>query len=112
MDFITNLPSSANKTVIWVVVDCLTKFAHFVSLPTHFSAQYLASVFLAEIYRLHGVPKTIVSDRDRIFISKFWRELFKALGTTLSFSSSYHPQTDGQTEVLNRCLETYLKCCQ
>lgn len=110
MDFITHLPNSAHKTVIWVVVDRLSKFAHFVALPTSFSASFLASVFNAEIYRLHGAPKTIVSDRDRIFISHFWREFFKALGTTLAFSSSYHPQTDGQTEVLNRCLKTYLRC--
>lgn len=110
MDFITNLPSSTNKIVIWVVVDRSTKFAHFLALPTHFSAQYLASIFLAEIYRLHGIPKTIVSDRDKVFLSNFWKELFKVVGTTLAFSSSYHPQTNGQTEVLNRCLETYLRC--
>lgn len=89
MDFITNLPNFAGKTVIWVVVDRLTKFAHFIALPTSFSASHLAAMFLTEIYRLHGAPKTIVSDRDRIFISKFWKELFKALGTTLAYSSSY-----------------------
>lgn len=102
MDFVTNLHVSSNKTVIWVVVDRLTKYAHFIALPTHFTTSYLASMFLSEIHRLHGTLKTIVSDRDRIFISKFWKELFKSLGTTLAFSSSYHPQTDGQTEVLNR----------
>lgn len=101
MDFITNLPPSANRTVIWVVVDRLSKFAHFVALPTSFSAQQLASVFVSEIYRLHMVPKTIVSDHDKLFISKFWKELFQRLRTTLAYSSSYHPQTDGQTEVLN-----------
>lgn len=101
MDFIINLPSSANKTVIWVVVDRLTKFAHFVALPTSFTTASLASMFLTEIYRLHGAPKTIVSDRDKVFLSKFWKELFKAFGTHLAFSSSYHPQTDGHTEVLN-----------
>lgn len=76
MDFITSLPPSANQTVIWVVVDRLSKFVHFVALPTSFSASQLASVFVSEIYRLHGVPKTIVSDRDKVFISKFWKELF------------------------------------
>ncbi|MCI30016.1 transposon TF2-1 polyprotein, partial [Trifolium medium] len=108
MDFITNLPTTHNKSVIWVVVDRLTKFAHFIALPTNFTAVSLAPVFISEIYRLHGAPKTIVSDRDRVFVSQFWRALFKSLGTTLAFSSSYHPQSDGQTEVLNRCLETYL----
>lgn len=110
MDFITNLPPSNHKTTIWVIVDRLTKFAHFIALPVSFTATSLAPIFISEIYKLHGAPKTIVSDRDRIFVSQFWRSLFKHLGTTLSFSSSYHPQTDGQTEVLNRCLETYLRC--
>lgn len=67
MDFITHLPCSAAKTVIWVVVDRLTKFAHFVALPTSFTAQSLALVFISEIYRLHGAPKTIVSDRDSVY---------------------------------------------
>lgn len=110
MDFITNLPPSNHKTTIWVIVDRLTKFAHFIALPVSFTATSLAPIFISEIYKLHAAPKTIVSDRDRIFVSQFWRSLFKHLGTTLSFSSSYHPQTDGQTEVLNRCLETYLRC--
>lgn len=96
--------------MIWVVVDRLTKFAHFIALSSGFLASSLVVIFLAEVYRLHGVLRTIVSDRDKIFISKFWKELFKALGTTLAYSSSYHPQSDGQTEVLNRCLETYLQC--
>lgn len=91
MDFITYLPCTAHKTVIWVVVDCLSKFAHFIALTTSFSTTSLASVFLVEIYRLDAAPKTIVSDRDKIIISHFWKELFKALGTTLAFSSSYHP---------------------
>jgi hypothetical protein len=110
MDFITNLPLTNNKSTIWVVIDRLSKFAHFIALPASFTAVSLASTFLTEIYRLHGAPKTIVSDRDKVFVSQFWRALFKGLGTTLAFSSSYHPQTDGQTEVLNRCLETYLRC--
>lgn len=91
MDFITHLPSASNKTVIWVVVDRLTKFAHFIALPTNFTAATLAPIFIAEIYHLHGAPKTIVSDRDKVFMSQFWKSLFNALGTTLAFSSSYHP---------------------
>nr|KYP43838.1 Retrotransposable element Tf2 [Cajanus cajan] len=110
MDFITSLPSSYGYTVIWVVCDRLSKYSHFVALPTRFTAQQLAQRFMQEIFRLHGPPKTIISDRDPIFLSQFWREIFKAQGTTLKYSSSYHPQTDGQTEVLNRTLECFLRC--
>ena len=110
MDFITHLPVSAGHSVVWVICDRLTKYAHFIALPTHFTTQQLARRFSVEICRLHGIPKTIVSDRDPLFISTFWQHLFKAQGTMLKFSSSYHPQTDGQTEVLNRGLKAYLRC--
>nr|KYP38858.1 Retrotransposable element Tf2 [Cajanus cajan] len=110
MDFITSLPSSHGYTIIWVVCDCLSKYNHFVALPTHFTTQHLAQRFMQEIFRLHGDPKVIISDRDPIFLSQFWREIFKAQGTKLKYSSSYHPQTDGQTEVLNRTLECFLRC--
>lgn len=110
MDFITHLPVVQGKTVIWVVVDRLSKYAHFIALPTNFSATTIAPIFLAKIYRLHGMPKTIVSDCDCVFVSKFFQELFKLNGTKLCFNSAYHPPTDGQTEVLNRVLETYLRC--
>jgi hypothetical protein len=110
MDFITHLPPTHNRSCVWVIVDRLTKFAHFIALPASFTAASLAPIFINEIYRLHGAPKTIVSDRDRVFVSQFWRALFHHLGISLAFSSSYHPQSDGQTEVLNRCLETYLRC--
>jgi hypothetical protein len=110
MDFITNLPLTNNKSTIWVVVDRLSKFAHFIAMPASFTVASLASIFLTEIHRLHGAPKTIVSDRYRVFVSQFWRALFKGIGTTLAFSSSYHPQLDGQIEVLIRCLETYIRC--
>lgn len=109
MDFITHLPPSHGKSVVWVIVDRLTKYAHFLALPAQFSAATLAPIFLSEIYKLHGMPKSIVSDRDRVFLSHFWRELFRLMGTTLAYSSTYHPQSDGQTEVTNRILETYLR---
>ena len=109
MDFITNLPPSYAKTTILVIVDRLSKHAHFCAIGSHFSAPQLADIFVKEITRLHGFPSSIISDRNPLFMSSFWRELFKLQGTVLSMSSSYHPQTDGQTEVLNRCLEDYLQ---
>lgn len=101
MDFITHLPSSSGKTVILVVVDLLTKQAHFSALPTHFTATLVAEVFIRDIVRLHGIPTSLVSDRDPLFLSQFWQELFQLQGTQLSMSSAYHPQTDGKTEILN-----------
>lgn len=90
MDFITHLPVSTNSTVIGVIVDQLTKFAHFISLPTHYSVSSLAAIFIAEVFRLHGVPISIVSDRERVFVSNFWKELFKKLGTNQALSSAYY----------------------
>lgn len=109
MDFITHLPSSFSKTAILVVVDRLTKHAHFSALSTPFTAPQVAAVFVRDIVRLHGFPSSIIYDRDPIFLSAFWKEIFHLQGTTLAMSSAYHPQTDGQMEVLNRCLENYLR---
>ncbi|XP_058741863.1 uncharacterized protein LOC131614269 [Vicia villosa] len=110
MDFITHLPNSFGHTVIWVICDRLTKYVHFLALPTSFTAKDLASRYMVEIFRLHGTPKSIISDRDPLFLSSFWKSFFKAQGTTLKYSTSYHPETDGQTEVVNRSVETYLRC--
>jgi hypothetical protein len=110
MDFSTHLPNSFGHTTIWVIYGRLTKFVHFVALPSKFSAQDLASRFSVEICKLHGMPKSIVSDRDPLFISSFCNELFRVQGTSLRFNTTYHPETDSQTDVVNRGLETSLRC--
>lgn len=110
MDFITGLPKIRGTDTIFVVVDRLSKYAHFLPVKRPYTAKGIAETFAKEIVRLHGVPVSIVSDRDPVFVSTFWTELFKLQGTRLAMSTAYHPETDGQTEVINRCLETYLRC--
>jgi len=108
MDFVEGLPTSGAANAILVVVDKFSKFAHFIALKHPFATKTVAQLFLDNVYHLHGLPTSIISDRDKIFTSQFWQALFKAAGTSLSLSSSYHPQTDGQTERVNHILEDML----
>jgi hypothetical protein len=91
------------------VVDRLTKFAHFYTIPTEYNTVQVVELFFREVFRLHGLPKNIVSDKDNRFIGTFWRELFQLVGTELTPSTIYHPQTDGQTEIINKWVEGYLR---
>ncbi|KAM1139920.1 hypothetical protein ACFX19_040757 [Malus domestica] len=95
MDFMTNLPPCKGKIVIWVVVDGLSKYAHFTTLNHPYTASLVAQLFMDNIFKLHGMPQSTISDRDPVFMSKFWKEFFQLQGSELCFSSGYHPQTDG-----------------
>jgi transposase InsO family protein len=112
MDFITGLPrSNRGHDSIWVIVDRLTKVAHFILVKTTHNGRELADLYISRIVSLHGVPKTIVFDRGTQFTSRFWAKLHEALGTKLSFSTTYHLQTGGQTERVNQILEDMLRAC-
>jgi hypothetical protein len=110
MDFIVGLPKSGNKSIIMVVVDLLSKYAHFCALQNPFTTSTMAQLFMDQVFKLHDMPHSIVSDHDPTFSSNFWQELFKLQGTQLHLNTTYHPQTDGQIEVVNKCSETYLRC--
>lgn len=110
MDFIEGLPRSKGKDTILVVVDRFTKSAHFIALSHPYTVVIVADKFWKKIHTLHGALETIMTDRDKIFLSNFWQALFRLNGTHLLYNTTYHPQTDGQTERVNRCLENYLRC--
>ena len=110
MDLITQLPKTKKgNDAIVVFVDKLTKMVHFAACKTSIDAPQLAQLMFDTVVRLHGMPRSIVSDRDVRFTSRFWRALWNKMGTKLSMSTAYHPQTDGQTERANRTLEEMLR---
>ncbi|KAJ9538736.1 hypothetical protein OSB04_031469 [Centaurea solstitialis] len=112
MDFVTGLPKTLKKNnAIWVIVDRLTKSAHFLPIQEGCSVDKLSELFQREIIRLHGTPVSIVSDRDPRFTSRFWKGLQKAWGTRLRLSTAFHPQTDGQSERTIQTLEDMLRSC-
>ena len=109
MDFIIGFPMAQGKDCIFVVVDHLIKFSHFFSISIEYSTYQVVDLLFKEVFKLHGLPKTIVSDMDNRFMRKFWQELFWVVGTELTPSTSYHPQTNGQTEIVNKWVEGYLR---
>ncbi|KAA3473726.1 reverse transcriptase [Gossypium australe] len=112
MDFVSGLPlTPSKKDAVWVIVDRLTKSAHFIPVRVDFSLQKLAKLYVSEIVRLHGVPVSIISDRDPRFTSRFWKALHQALGTRLDFSTAFHPQSDGQSKRVIQILEDMLRGC-
>jgi hypothetical protein len=110
MDFITGLPKSGNKSIIMVVFDLLSKYAHLCSLQNPFTTSTAAQLFIDQVFKIHGMSHSIVFYCNPTFTSNFWKELFNLQGTQFHLSTAYHPQNDGQTEVVNKCLETYLRC--
>jgi len=108
MDFITDLPPSEERDQLWVVIDRFTKMAHFIPLREK-TALDLAKIFAREVWRFHGLPTDIVSDRDSQFTSETWKEFLEILSIRPRMSTAFHPQTDGQTECLNQMIEAYLR---
>ncbi|GKB33926.1 reverse transcriptase domain-containing protein [Tanacetum coccineum] len=111
-DFVTKLPkTSSGHDIIWVIVDRLTKSAHFIPTRATDSMETLTRLYIKEIVSRHGVPISIISDRDSHFTSRFWRSLQNALGTQLDMSTTYHPETEGQSERTIQTLEDMLRAC-
>lgn len=110
MDFVEGLPRVHGKSVILTVVDQFSKHAHFILLSHPYTAAMVARAFFDSIMRLHGFPSSIVSDRDPVFTGHVWRHLFKLAGVQLRMSTVFHPQTDGQSEIMNKTIAMYLRC--
>ena len=112
MDFVVGLRRTTKQhDSVWVIVNRLTKSAHFLPVKTTYSADQYDDLYVSEIVRLHGVPKSIISDRGSVFTSNFWKRLQRAMGSRLKFSTAFHPQTDGQSERTIQILEDMLRCC-
>ena len=112
MDFVTHFPWTLRRhDVVWVILDRLTKSAHFLALWTTFTLDEFCQLYIQEIVRLHGVSISIVSDRDPRFTAHLWKSFQKAMGTRLMMSTTFHPQTDGQLERTIKILEDMLQAC-
>ena len=109
MNFVTHLPRTSQRhDAVWVIMDRLTKSAHFLAVQMTFTLERFFWLYIREIVRLHGVPVSIVSDRDPRFTAQFWKSFQKAIGTRLTMSTTFHPQTDGQSEMTIQVLEDML----
>ena len=113
MDFVSGFPRTARgHNVVWVIVDRLTKSAHFLGMKTTDTTETLSQLYIREVVRLHGVPLSIVSNRDSRFVARFWQSLQQAMGTKLHFSTAFQPQTDGQSERVIQVVEDMLHACR
>ena len=110
MDFIDGLPKVHGKSVILTVVDRFSKYAHFIALSHPYTAASVVRAFFEGIVLLHGFPNSIVNDHDPVFTSNLWRDLFNLAGMKLRLSTAFHPQTDGQSEIVNKVIAMYLRC--
>lgn len=110
MNFVEGRPKSQGKNVALVVVDRFTKYSHFIALGHPYKAPDVVKLYMDNIFKLHGLPKVIVTDRDPIFTCSIQQALFKSLAVDLHLSTAYHPQTNGQTERVNQCMENCLRC--
>ena len=109
MDFVVELPLSSGHNTVMTVVDSVLKRAHFILTHTTVTAEEAAKLFLHQVWKLHGLPKCVISDHGPQFIARFTRELYRLLGIKLASSTAWHPQTDGQTECVNQELDQYLR---